>query len=136
MQAICWSLSLVALTTLVAACGDDSAAGSSGSRGGEPSVEITAAAREEARTLYTSLCSTCHGVEGRGDGPGASAQLKPRTFTDAAWQQSVTDEHIAKVITLGGAAVGLNPAMPAQPQLKSKPQVLAALVEMVRGFGE
>ena len=89
----------------------------------------------EAKALYESLCFTCHGLTGRGDGPGAAVlDPKPRTFTDAAWQDSVTDEHIHKTIVFGGAAVGKSPMMPAQPQLKGKTEVLAALTKIVRGF--
>lgn len=92
-------------------------------------------ARKEAVTLFQSLCSTCHGTTGHGDGPGAAAcEPKPRSFADAAWQSSVTDEHIVKTVTLGGAAVGKSPQMPAQPQLKGKTEVLQNLVEIVRNF--
>jgi len=83
------------------------------------------------------LCATCHGTDGRGHGPGA-AQLnpKPRDYTDKAWQASVTDDQIAKTIVMGGAAVGKSPMMPAQPQLREKPAVVMALVNIVRGFSK
>jgi hypothetical protein len=38
------------------------------------------------------------------------------------------------VITLGGAAVGKSPMMPAQPALKGQTATLDALVQIVRGF--
>lgn len=92
---------------------------------------------EEAQALFAQLCSVCHGAGGRGDGPGAAALTpKPRNYTDKAWQSSVTDEQIAKTILLGGAGVGKSPNMPAQPQLKDKPEVVAALVAIVRSFGK
>jgi hypothetical protein len=78
----------------------------------------------------------CHGAGGKGDGAGSAAlQPKPRDFTSAEWQASVTDEHIAKIISYGGAAVGMAPIMPANPDLVDKPEVVAALVKTVRGFG-
>ena len=93
-------------------------------------------ARKEANDLFASLCVTCHGNQGKGDGPGAAAcDPKPRAFGDPAWQASVTDEHIVKTIVYGGAAVGKSPQMPAQPQLKGKDDVLGQLVAIVRGFG-
>lgn len=89
----------------------------------------------EARALFDSLCFTCHGAAGRGDGPGAAAlDPKPRSFADASWQESVTDAQIEKAIVYGGAAVGKSPMMPAQPQLKGKAEVLGGLVSIVRGF--
>jgi hypothetical protein len=61
-------------------------------------------------------------------------QTKPRDYTDAAWQASVTDADLEKTILLGGAGVGKSPQMPAQPQLEKQPEVLHALVAIVRGF--
>jgi len=97
-----------------------------------PKATVSAA---EAKAQFDSLCLTCHGASGHGDGPG-SAQLdpKPRSFDDSAWQASVTDEHIKKAIVFGGAAVGKSPMMPAQPQLKGKDALLDGLVKIVRGF--
>ena len=131
------SSSVLLAVVAASACGDGDRSDSGGAADGSAGeVKVSAAARSEAEALFRSLCSTCHGTEGRGDGPGASEAIQPRSFADAEWQASVSDERIRTVITLGGAAVGLNPAMPAQPQLKSKPEVLAALVDIVRGFGE
>ncbi len=94
-----------------------------------------ARALTEAKALYQSLCSTCHGTTGHGDGPGAGPlDPKPRSFADSVWQASVTDDHIKRAVTLGGAGVGKSPMMPAQPALKGQPATLAALVQIVRGF--
>jgi cytochrome c553 len=92
---------------------------------------------EEAHTTFSQICAACHGQDGKGDGPGA-AQLtpKPRNYTDKAWQASVTDAQITNTILMGGAAVGKSPSMPAQPQLKDKPQVVAELVRIVRSYGQ
>lgn len=83
--------------------------------------------------MFEQRCSTCHGVSGAGDGP-ASAGLtpRPRNFTDPEWQKSVTDEHIEQIIQYGGAAVGRSPMMPSNPDLTSKPDVVAALRQHVR----
>jgi len=66
----------------------------------------------------------------------ASLTPKPRDYTDKAWQASVTDDQIAKTILMGGAAVGKSPVMPAQPQLKEKPEVVNELVKIIRGFAK
>lgn len=107
-----------------------------GCGGSDPWSGISPPVRERALKEYKNVCSTCHGEQGMGNGPGA-AELdpKPRTFTDVSWQQSVTDEHIKKTITLGGAAVGKSAGMPAHPQYKSQPEVLRGLVAKVRSFG-
>ncbi len=72
---------------------------------------------------------------GAGDGP-ASAGLtpKPANFGSAEWQKSVTDEHVEKVILYGGMAVGKSAAMPPNPDLGSKPEVVTALRQHVRAL--
>jgi mono/diheme cytochrome c family protein len=95
-----------------------------------------AAAVAEAEQIFATRCTTCHGSAGAGDGPGSAAlDPKPRNFQDAAWQDSVTDEHIEKIVMYGGAAVGRSPTMPGNPDLMSKPDVVRALVAHVRGLG-
>ncbi|MCA9547013.1 MAG: c-type cytochrome, partial [Myxococcales bacterium] len=104
--------------------------------GDAPKAEAAAADMEAAKTLFTQRCVTCHGAEGKGDGPaGAALNPKPRTFSDAEWQGKVTDEHLSKVIIGGGPSVGLSPLMPPNPDLQAKPEVVAGLVKMIRGFG-
>jgi len=89
----------------------------------------------QAKALFQSLCRVCHGESGRGDGPGsASLNPKPRNYTDAVWQASVTDEQIKNTIMFGGAAVGKSPIMPASPDLQAKPEVVDELVKIVRSF--
>ncbi len=93
-------------------------------------------AQAEAREIFATRCFTCHGTEGRGDGPAsAGLQPPPRNFHDLEWQASVTDDHLEKIILYGGAAVGRSPAMPPNPDLQSKPEVVRALVELIRSFG-
>jgi len=89
----------------------------------------------EAKSVYKKKCLVCHGATGAGDGPGSAAlDPKPRNFDEVAWQDKVTDEHISKTIVGGGAAVGLSPIMPGNPELKSKPEVVKELVAIIRGF--
>lgn len=98
---------------------------------------IPVEAHEEAAQIFVTRCATCHGMEGEGDGPGSGGlDPQPRNFKDPSWQESVSDEHIANIIQYGGAAVGRSPTMPGNPDLTSRPQVVAALVEHVRSLGE
>ena len=89
----------------------------------------------KAKEIFATRCTPCHGPSGHGDGP-ASASLNPhpRNFSDRAWQSTVTDEHIEKIIKFGGAAVGKSAAMPGNPDLND-PTVISALRTMIRGFG-
>lgn len=98
--------------------------------------EIPAAAKAEADTVWQTRCTTCHGMAGKGDGAAAVALTpKPRDFSSATWQASVTDEHIEKVIVGGGQAVGLSMMMTANPDLASKTDVIHALRAHVRSLG-
>jgi mono/diheme cytochrome c family protein len=91
----------------------------------------------EAAGIFSMRCATCHGASGAGDGAAAVAlDPKPRSFADAEWQKSVTDEHIDKITVGGGTAVGMSPLMPPNPDLASKPDVVTALREIVRGFAK
>jgi mono/diheme cytochrome c family protein len=91
----------------------------------------------EAKKLFKARCVVCHGQNGKGDGPGAAAlNPKPRDYTNAEWQKTVTDEEIAKTIVQGGAAVGKSPNMPPNPDLASKPEVVQGLVKVVRSFAQ
>jgi mono/diheme cytochrome c family protein len=94
---------------------------------------ITEDARKEASDIFKDRCVTCHGEQGRGDGPGASNLMpKPMDFHNSNWQVSVSDADIAKAIVHGGVAVGLSSQMQPNPDLEDKPGVVAALVERVR----
>ncbi|MBX7079158.1 MAG: c-type cytochrome [Nannocystaceae bacterium] len=94
-----------------------------------------AQAHAQAQQIWSERCANCHGPGGRGDGPGAKLLPKPpRNFADAQWQSSADDARIAQVIVDGGPALGLDRNMAANPDLRRKPEVVAALVEIVRGF--
>ncbi|MDP6849460.1 MAG: c-type cytochrome [Planctomycetota bacterium] len=117
---------------LLTACGGEEAQVSASSTPDAP-APIPA----EATQIYDTFCTTCHGKTGVGDGAAAVAlDPKPRNYQDKAWQASVSDEQLAKTIVEGGPAVGLSSAMPPRADLKDKPDVVAGLVQIIRGFGE
>lgn len=90
-----------------------------------------------ARTLFDTYCVNCHGAKGLGDGPlKATLPVKPASFADKAWQDSVTDEHLALIIEKGGAAVGKSPLMTPAPGGADNPELIQGLVAIVRAFGE
>ena len=91
---------------------------------------------ESARTYFANVCSNCHGPRGAGDGMlSAALNPKPRNFSDKAWQESVTDEYLEKVILKGGESVGKSAAMPPNPPLEQDAQTLDGLVKLIRTFG-
>ena len=97
--------------------------------------QVAANPAQQAQKVFKSKCVVCHGDQGAGDGPGAAAlNPKPRAFGSPDWQTSATDEQIEKAIIQGGAAVGKSAGMPANPDLRNKPQIVDELVKIVRGF--
>ena len=131
------SIALTALLVL-SACGD---AGPTPEGAPEQPIaapiQVTAADRAAATTKFTTLCYTCHGKTGSGDGPASAGLVPPpRNFQDPEWQESVTDEHIEKIIVSGGIAVGKAITMPGNPDLRGKPGVVTALREHIRGLAK
>lgn len=130
------------MTTLLAlaACGGSKSDSGGGSpppppttRPSAPATATDPAAR--AVELFDQRCVPCHGAAGHGDGVASKGLTPPpRNFGDPAWQSSVTDEHIEKIIRYGGAAVGKSPAMPPNPDV-TDPAVLAALRAHIRSLG-
>lgn len=54
-----------------------------------------------ATALYGSLCASCHGASGRGDGPARPPVATIPDLTSAEWQDSRSDEQIAQAIRDG-----------------------------------
>jgi mono/diheme cytochrome c family protein len=55
------------------------------------------------KAIYAQTCATCHGADGKGDGPGgAGLNPKPRNFTEkAAWKNGTRLEDIYKTLDEG-----------------------------------
>jgi len=92
---------------------------------------------EKSQQMFMTVCATCHGADGSGNGPAAETlTTKPRNYTDPAWQASVTDDEIRNTILRGGQGVGKSPLMPGNPQLAEDAETLDGLVQIIRGFGK
>ena len=57
----------------------------------------------EGRSVYLARCATCHGTEGRGDGPIASHLLGPPVgnLSDGKWKHGSRPEDVLGVISKG-----------------------------------
>jgi cytochrome c553 len=94
-------------------------------------------ANAEAKEIFDTRCSSCHGDEGRGNGPASTVlNPKPQNFHDHKWQASVSDQQLTQAIIYGGSAVGKSPAMAPNPDLQEKPEVVKALIAHVRALGK
>ena len=61
---------------------------------------------QEAKDFFAQRCVACHGADGRGTGPGASAlNPKPRNWTDHSYMGTRTDDQLFDVINNGKGAM-------------------------------
>jgi len=135
-----WACLLFAALLLSGCKGGGSGSQTSGSQESSAAsgkAPITPEARAKAKDIYANRCAACHGVAGKGDGPGAANLTpKPPNFQDKSWQASITDQDMEKAILYGGVAVGKSPMMPSNPDLESDPAVVTALRALVREAGQ
>ena len=100
----------------------------------DPARTPTPAAPEEggsgraAEALFNVSCASCHGRDGRGQGPGRPPGAQVPDFTLPDYQAQRTDEQLGEVIRNGR---GLMP--PFGKQVNE--QGIAALVAHIRRFG-
>ena len=91
-------------------------------------------AAERPAVLFQQLCSVCHGVGGKGDGPSAQGlEPKPADFTDCKVMAKDSDEVLLKIIKEGGQSVGRSTVMPAWGETLSEQQI-GELVKFIRGL--
>lgn len=126
----------VAAVLAVVAC-DEPAKGTKPAGSNASPITDVASPNEEAKALAQNRCAMCHGATGKGDGPQAGTMNpKPRDFSTKEWQKSVSDAQIRSAILKGGGGVGKSVLMPPNPDLEEKPQVVDALVKIVRGYAQ
>lgn len=81
--------------------------------GKKPEGETTAAAPAaiSGEALFNEKgCATCHGAQGKGDGPvGAALKPKPRNFADAKWKFGDDLASVIKTINNGSPGTGMAP---------------------------
>lgn len=88
-----------------------------------------------AAAEFKSVCASCHGEGGLGDGPAAAAlNPKPANFATAEFWQTRDREQVINVIANGGPAVGKSPVMAAFGATYTDEQI-EQLADIVIGFG-
>lgn len=93
-----------------------------------PAAKQPPTKEQEARNLadltWRTQCASCHGAEGRGDGPSGPMVQAP-SIADAAFQARATDADIAAVIKNGRGRM---------PKFDLPDPLVAALVTRVRSL--
>ena len=64
-------------------------------------VPANAASIEAGKVVFAKYCRSCHGPEGKGDGPGTPKDVHPANLTDAKWDHGSTDGEIFTTIKMG-----------------------------------
>jgi mono/diheme cytochrome c family protein len=91
-------------------------------------------AAEKPAVLFQELCSVCHGVGGKGDGPSARGlEPKPADFTNCQAMAKDSDEVLLKIIKGGGQSVGRSTVMPAWGDALSEKQI-REIVKFIRNL--
>ena len=107
---------LMLIALLVAGCGGSEAPKTEAPAPEAPKLEAPAAPAApvafDAKATFGTVCGTCHGLEGKGDGVAAAGlNPKPAAFGDPEFWKTRDEAHIKKVIKEGGASVGKSPMM-------------------------
>lgn len=86
---------------------------------------------QTAKELYGKKCESCHGPEGKGDGP-AGKYISPHPANFAKTLKGKSDDWIFKAIKHGGTAVGEAAVMPAAKGVTD--EQIHELVKYVKGL--
>ena len=78
----------------------------------------------EGKKLYATYCSSCHGEDGKGDGPASKAfPVTPGDHTNGTIMNKESDKFLSEIISKGGGAVGKSPFMPAWGNALNEKQI-------------
>ena len=90
------------------------------------------ASTAEGKPLYVQWCASCHGADGRGNGPNAKwLAVKPANHANSARMRTRADDSLYDTIAGGGTVMGMSPLMPAFGATLSEAQT-RALVAYLR----
>ncbi len=89
-----------------------------------------------AKFFKSLRCASCHGKDGKGQGPAAKAmKIKTTDWTDKAAMEMLKDDFLKDIIGKGGKAVSKSKRMPGYSK-KLKPADVVDLVAYVRSFAK
>src|SRR3972149_1532175 len=115
---------------------EEGACGGSGSAGPPPPPPGAGRAPAQADALYKQYGGSCHGPDGKGNGPAAAAlPVKPADHTNPAVMGKISDAELFRAIKEGGQAVGKSPARPPWGGTLKEEQI-HALVAHVRSLAK
>lgn len=88
----------------------------------------------DGAALYAKWCASCHGPEGRGDGPNAAnLPVKPAAHASRKAMSARPDDSLFDTIAAGGAVMNRSPRMPAFGATLSSAEI-RALVRHIRSL--
>ena len=101
-------------------------------------LEAPPGATAEGRRLFVTMCTGCHGPEGKGNGRYADSmyvrnKIRPRDLTDSLYFSGMTDTEIFARISLGGGFFHKSPFMPIW-SVSLTPDQIKDLVSYVRAL--
>ncbi len=127
---------VIGLTLFLFGCGDSSSTPPPPTAPSQPAAPAASPAPVQADALYKQYCASCHGPDGKGNGPAAAAlPVKPADHTNPAAMSKISDAELFKAIKEGGQAVGKSPAMPPWGGTLKDEQI-RALVAYVRSLAK
>jgi mono/diheme cytochrome c family protein len=109
-------------------------AGESDAEGPRPTPEVRAATptTPDGPALYARLCASCHGTNGKGDGPNATnLPVKQAGHSSGDAMSARPDDSLFDTIASGGAVMNRSPRMPAFGATLSTAEI-RALVRHIR----
>ncbi len=89
-----------------------------------------------AKFFKSLRCASCHGKDGKGQGPAAKAmKIKTADWTDKAVMEMLKDDFLKEIIGKGGKAVSKSKRMPGYSK-KLKPADVVDMVAYIRSFSK
>lgn len=101
-------------------------------------LEAPPGATAEGHKLFVTMCTSCHGPYGKGDGRYADSmfvrnKVRPRDLTDSLYFSGKTDRELFATISLGGGFFHKSPFMPIW-SVSLTPEQIKDLVSYIRAL--